>query len=357
MQEKKRFLNPLLPKKNYYGDKKDEYFFRYSYIPDKLPSVQKSIVSWSFWIGFIIIPFAFAIVFTILRVDRGETLTQFTENYPSFLLLSILFQVIIPLIAFAIIMTIDGARILFNGGIAFFLFYFLFNGFNYIIVVFLGLIRSGGGADISVVTLNIAGAYIQIVLEVLIAVGVFLTSKQLQYDFKRFFKSKKWWILLWAFVLFVASFIFSYIFSQISVSIENSIGQAGSANQNSINSLFGTRENPNIPGIISVILLSVFVAPFVEELATRHGIFSITSNKWRIFAVLASTIFFAGMHVTGGLDFYNIFSFLGVSIVLSVGFILLRRVFVYTWFAHMFFNTFTLFVILLTFFGDINLPF
>ena len=80
-------------------------------------------------------------------------------------------------------------------------------------------------------------------------------------------------------MLFVASFIFSYIFSQISVSIENSIGQAGSANQNSINSLFGTRENPNIPGIISVILLSVFVAPFVEELATRHGIFSITSNK------------------------------------------------------------------------------
>ena len=85
--------------------------------------------------------------------------------------------------------------------------------------------------------------------------------------------------------------------------------KAQSNNQAGINDVMTTWY-----GVEMVVILTVVVAPVLEELATRHALFQMLGSKWLGF--LGSWLFFAQMHIDGTNDWHHFLAYAGPSLVL-----------------------------------------
>ena len=157
--------------------------------------------------------------------------------------------------------------------------------------------------------LNVIALISQFICEAIAIFLIFAYDKKLWLKVKYFFKDGFYCFLVLGFL--IAANILNVIFN----GLKNLT--FFSANQNGLNQFYKTFLTTLIFGFMTIIL-----APLFEELTTRHGIYLLSSNKFLGF--LASSIYFAGMHVASFGDWENIISYLGASITLSLVFIIMN---------------------------------
>lgn len=87
-----------------------------------------------------------------------------------------------------------------------------------------------------------------------------------------------------------------------------------------------------LSGKIVLFIGTVLVIPFLEELATRQSIFSLSNNRW--LGLIVSTIFFATMHLEQSGDFHKILPYISASFVFSFLFIVSRENILYPTILH-----------------------
>ncbi|PPE06772.1 CPBP family intramembrane glutamic endopeptidase [Mesoplasma corruscae] len=105
------------------------------------------------------------------------------------------------------------------------------------------------------------------------------------------------------------------------------------SNQESLENLL--HNSSKIVVVFYLILLFAFtvvIAPFVEEIVIRDGIFTACGNKW--FGFVVSSLCFAMIHVFNDGDIQNIWIYLLPGIVLSATFIYTKGNVTYTWLIH-----------------------
>lgn len=91
-------------------------------------------------------------------------------------------------------------------------------------------------------------------------------------------------------------------------------------------------------------LSACIFAPIVEEIIFRKCIFAYFDKN--VYGIIASTIFFALIHVLSSLDFIHIFPYLVTGALFSVGYALSKRNIYVTIIAHMLVNTISFIVII-----------
>ncbi|MFU0252426.1 lysostaphin resistance A-like protein [Spiroplasma sp. Moj] len=218
---------------------------------------------------------------------------------------------------------ISGAQneIMRSGAIAFYYFYFIPNIIGLVIGTIVNQFHPSDSVKttINLLTLIIAGLVTIFILyrsSPLIFEKIKLTLKQ---DCKRLFVVCSISII----AVFSIHLFFVYLQSLITATTSN--------NQNNL--IKGLDKWWNIAFLF---IYTILIAPVVEELATRHGIFSLSGNKWLGF--VASTIFFAGMHVAGTGEWEHFIGYIGASLTLGMLFLIVNGNVTYTIIPHAGYN-------------------
>lgn len=218
---------------------------------------------------------------------------------------------------------ISGAQneIMRSGAIAFYYFYFIPNIIGLVIGTIVSQFHTFASfkTTINLLTLIIAGLVTIFIIyrsSPLVFEKIKLTLKQ---DYKRLF--------------FICSIVIIAVFSinLFFVYLQSLITRTPSNNQNNLIELLDKWWN-----IAFLFIYTILIAPIVEELATRNGIFSLSGNKWLGF--VASTIFFAGMHVAGTGDWEHFIGYIGASLTLGVIFLIVNGNVTYTIIPHAGYN-------------------
>lgn len=186
-------------------------------------------------------------------------------------------------------------------------------------------------------TVNLINLATQITVYIIAITLIFVFSPTLRLRFKKTCKENFPLILLVISLGFVAMFGLSFLFNKLDQLIN---GEGIPQNQESLNKM----KNTSV-GTVLLFFLTVTTAPFIEELACRHGIFSLSGNKWLAF--FTSVIYFAGIHVESAGDWNKILGYMGASLVLTLTFLYVRGNVTYVIFLHMLYNAFG-FIIVLT---------
>ena len=282
----------------------------------------------------LIILIAFVIGFIAAPLSVSALLT-FGEPVSSSWELSALF--IFPIAAFLIIFLVDSfnqSRLVRSGGFTFFLFYFFFNLFAPLVI--LPLINLFNISNIDKNTINV---YVQDVFELLICLFTFGFSRPLRSRVNKTINKKNILLISVIIIGFVAATLAALFFNWLNDFFDtvpskttSSHALAASDNQNSLNDLM--KNGASAPGVI---LLTIIIAPFTEELATRNGIFQIIKNRY--FAYLLSVLYFAAMHVSDNNQLDQILLYMGASIVLTTIFTISNYNVTYSILTHSFLNT------------------
>lgn len=119
-------------------------------------------------------------------------------------------------------------------------------------------------------------------------------------------------IILGSIIFAIINWLFSLIQQQITTSISD--------NQQSV----GVKVD-NVYSIIKSILISIIIAPIIEELVFRYLWFNFYENKWH--AILFTTIIFAFAHIQNTADWKHIISYLPLGIVNGTIFYLFKNVY------------------------------
>ena len=218
---------------------------------------------------------------------------------------------------------ISGAQneIMRSGAIAFYYFYFIPN----IIGLVIGTIANQFHPAVSVkTTINLLASIIAGLVTIFIlyrsSPSIFKKIKlTLKQDYKRILVVCPIGII----AIFSIHLLFVYLQSLITTTISN--------NQNNL--IVGLDKWWNI---VFLFIYTICIAPIVEELATRHGIFSLSGNKWLGF--VSSIIFFAGIHVAGTGDWEHIIGYIGASLTLGMLFLIVNGNVTYTIIPHAGYN-------------------
>ncbi|WP_425377777.1 CPBP family glutamic-type intramembrane protease [Spiroplasma endosymbiont of Polydrusus pterygomalis] len=212
-------------------------------------------------------------------------------------------------------------KIMRSGAIAFYYYYFIPN----LVGLVIGMITNQFHPTNSVrTTINLLTAIISRLITIIV---LFKTSQLLFEKIKLTFK-KDYIRLLLVSIIAIIVVIFVYLFFAY---IQTFITTLKSKNQDAL--VKGLDKWWNI---IILLIFSIIFAPITEELATRHGIFSLTGNKW--IGYVASIIFFTGMHVAGTGDWEHFIVYFGGGLALSSLFIVVNGNVTYTIIAHSGFN-------------------
>ncbi|WP_425380374.1 CPBP family intramembrane glutamic endopeptidase [Spiroplasma endosymbiont of Stenodema calcarata] len=200
------------------------------------------------------------------------------------------------------------SQIMRSGAIAFYYFYFIPN----LVGLLIGIIaRQFKPSASALTTINLLTSLIAGIITILI---IFKTSpfifKKIKLTFKQDYKR----VLLIGIIAISIAFLINFGFGMLQTLIT---GDDKSDNQTNL--VKGLDKWWNI---VILFIYSIFVAPIIEELACRHGIFSLTGNKWIAFG--SATIFFAGMHVNATGDWEHIIGYLGASLFLGILFIVVN---------------------------------
>ncbi|WHQ36793.1 type II CAAX endopeptidase family protein [Spiroplasma sp. SV19] len=214
---------------------------------------------------------------------------------------------------------INGAQsqIMRSGAIVFYYFYFIPNIVGLLIGIIANLFQPSASA---LTTINLLTSLIAAVVTLLIS---YKTSPFIFKKIKLTFKQDYQRLLLVSLVAIIVVFLFNFGFGWL----QSLITSSSSKNQDSL--IKGLDKWWNV---VILVIYTVFVAPIIEELACRHGIFSLRGNKWIGF--VASTIFFAGMHVSSTGDWEHIIGYLGAALALGMLFIIVNGNVTYNIIAH-----------------------
>ena len=295
----------------------------FGFIKPEKNTVADGVVLIAFVFGFLISPFIFSLIYTFYYSHEIQTYRLF-------------FMLILPLIAFTIIFLLDNLtskKLVKSGGFTFFLFFFMFNAlFPYIIFPLVDLISLPNSS------LNVIVTYLQIFFEIAITFFAFFFAKNMRRRCYRTYKFKPHQLFFVAtpvlfftlISIFITLFTSVHAFSRHATFNFSFLNFMASDNQNSLNSLFKTPA-----GTVAVLLLTLIVAPFTEELSTRQGIFQIIKNP--IWAGLSSVLFFAGVHVTT--DITQITSYLIPAFIFVIIYMVTYNNVTYTITAHSLYNS------------------
>ncbi|WP_338955339.1 CPBP family intramembrane glutamic endopeptidase [Spiroplasma endosymbiont of Polydrusus cervinus] len=222
-------------------------------------------------------------------------------------------------------------KIMWSGAIAFYYYYFIPN----LVGLVIGMITNQLHPTDSIrTTINLLTAIISRLITIIV---LFKTSPLLFEKIKLTFK-KDYIRLLLVSIIAIIFVIFVYLFFAY---IQTFITTLKSKNQDAV--VKGMDKSWNI---IILLIFSIIFAPITEELATRHGIFSLTGNKW--IGYVASIIFFTGMHVAGTGDWEHFIGYFGGGLALSSLFLVVNGNVTYTIIAHSGFNCIVAMLMLLT---------
>ncbi|WP_342252657.1 lysostaphin resistance A-like protein [Spiroplasma endosymbiont of Amphibalanus improvisus] len=215
-----------------------------------------------------------------------------------------------------------------NGAMAFYFFYYIPNAVALIFSLVLSLLGISEYSTTLLLTFSIIGDLVPLIM-CFVMMPIFKNKmiNTLKNDWKIFL------IAITAFIFL--TFILSSLFSEIQHIITPN---SNSNNQNDLTDLDSWWDK------ILLFILTIMVAPFIEEMATRHGIFALSSNRW--FAFFSSILFFAGMHITSSNDWTHIIGYLGGSIALTTCFMIARDNVTYSIFTHMGINLISYILIL-----------
>lgn len=278
-----------------------------------------------FFIIAIILPFLINIIVTYAHYIKPNTSDQ---HYLSQRFWLNLFSIICSLMMLIYLWAIYGRKFVSNGGLAF----FWMSIFMPIMVLIFSLIiqktifyqNSSEDNKFILDTIN------QMLAELISVIVILLTTKGLA---KRIINTyKDGWVFYVSVMVGMASiFAFNAIISLIPKlnTLFNSF--LTSSNQGELNKLLSS-----VTGIIVLGIFTLLIAPFMEELTTRNGIYTICGNKW--LGLVASTIYFAGMHVADYGDWQSIIDYIGPAFILSFLFLFSNGNVAYTITLHAFIN-------------------
>ncbi|AXK50784.1 CPBP family intramembrane glutamic endopeptidase [Spiroplasma alleghenense] len=138
-------------------------------------------------------------------------------------------------------------------------------------------------------------------------------------------------LLLVAAIGAASIFILSLIYGTISSAL--GFSQNNSENQESlVRPLTQGNLGSQILYIISLFVFTVIVAPLMEEIVFRDGVFTGASNRW--IGWIMSAVLFAYIHISATGDFEHLLEYLIAGIVLATAFNICRGNVTYTWFIH-----------------------
>ncbi len=253
---------------------------------------------WVFAIGAVFVPFLINIILTY-------SITHLSRLIP--MLISIFFASSV----LGYLLSRNGKSFFRNGGLAFFWMILFMPIITFILTIIIAhpIIShykwnaNPSSTDVNTNALGLE-TLMQVLAEIISIVGIFLLDKKL---WKRFINTYKdgWYFPIIVFLGTFGIYLLTFIFGLIPIS------SSSSNNQDSLNKL--------LDSVWTIILLGVFtilVAPVMEELTTRNGIFLLTGNKWLGF--VTASVYFAGMHVNQSGDWNNILDYLGAGIGLSL---------------------------------------
>ncbi len=118
-------------------------------------------------------------------------------------------------------------------------------------------------------------------------------------------------------------------------------GNTTSANQQTLNYALKSWYN-----IIALGVFTICIAPVLEEIAIRHGLFQLIGDP--VIAFVSSFFFFAQMHITATNDWPHIIGYLGGSLALCCSFVYFRYNVTYNIIIHATSNTIVFVIMLAT---------
>ncbi|AHF61277.1 hypothetical protein P344_05280 [Spiroplasma mirum ATCC 29335] len=265
----------------------------------------------------ILAPFFISILITYL----------FAKNPNAVLVMNIVNWIVVGVGCYFVLSRIQD-KLLRTGAIAFYYFYFIPNIITLIAGVILGILK--------VQTDTTANLVVSWIADVICIMILAKTSPYIFIKIKLTFKQNYKLLIPTVIIALIITFGFNYIFglAQAQITPGTSVNQA--------NLVAGLNKWWNV---VILAVYTIFTAPIIEELACRHGIFSLTGDKW--VSYFASIIYFAGMHVFQTGDWEHFVGYLGASIALASLFIIARGNVTYTIMTHALLNTVT-FILILT---------
>ncbi|MGH1411300.1 MAG: CPBP family glutamic-type intramembrane protease [Mycoplasma sp.] len=237
-------------------------------------------------------------------------------------LFTMILTMITTSLSFIALVILQG-NIILKTGYTFFAFFSLFMGpIIFMIMLLIGML--GFSNDDA----NIISIWVQVLGEIGAAVLGFYLFDNVRKQYKETiigFKNPKniGYYLMIVGGGFVSAYIITILFGKIGIT-QLSSNDGGNTNQNTIDKLL----KGSLAGAIPMVMLTTLVAPVLEELATREGIFAIFGNEkkswnWTIGAV-CSLLYFSNMHV-GSSDFKYIIDYMGTAIPLIGAYMLGNR--------------------------------
>ena len=190
------------------------------------------------------------------------------------------------------------------------------------------------------ITISIITIFIQAFTHIIVIFLVLYFSPELR---NRLFNTLGYNFLLVIITCAIAFFIFTNIDVIFKV-LKDFFEVEKSENQKFLENIF----NNNL-GKIAVFISAILVAPLIEELAMRHSLFMLSGNRW--LGLIFSTFYFAFMHVSGvnsnkEPELVNIFSYLGLSLVISLVFVISRENVAYSYILHLINNLLAMIILL-----------
>ncbi|WP_381415278.1 CPBP family intramembrane metalloprotease [Spiroplasma endosymbiont of Anurida maritima] len=209
-----------------------------------------------------------------------------------------------------------------TGAIGFYIFLFLGPVISFIISLVLGVINP----NLTSIPIEVNFS-VQIIAQIISIYFIFKASpqtlKRIKHTIKKQTKLLVVIVLLSGLIIILANVAFSQL--------DFLINKKTSSNQESL--LQGLNKWWNM---VLMFILVVLVAPVIEELATRHGIFTLCGNEW--LSLLASTLFFAGMHIQATGEWNHLLAYIAPGFLLGLLFIFVNGNVTYAIFAHSFIN-------------------
>ncbi len=271
--------------KNYI--KKSQRIFSKDNIVDIEPFIM-----WSALIVGIILPFFFHIIYSIPGV--GGTFNE---------LLMVCSTIIFPPVALSIISYRYFSQVLDTGIWLLFLYQ--------PIISIIGDIVSSVGGNLGYTNFFLI---VSVLVPFLLLVATFYGSPSLREHFLEFKKN----IVIMAAIWFVGIIIiFALYFSLAEIYTVCKVN-TDVANQDRLAIL-----KNSVYGIIVLFFSSVIIAPFIEEICYRFGIFNVLNNEW--FAIFVSAIFFASLHIGGSSEWVMLPMYLPMALISAISYYFTRN--------------------------------
>lgn len=259
-------------------------------------------IGFVFLLTSIFVPILIDALFAIIYSNKAES--------PSINSLRLLLRLAIIIIPGIIIGSKVGfGRSLKSGGAAFYIYVITQN----VIGFFLGGIVVALFKGLSADTNNLILAILNIIADLLPLIFILLFCDYFIHKWKLIWKFNRKRFLIFTPLAIAFAILMNLAFGYL----QGLISPGESANQQTINNIMNTWYNTLLIGILTII-----IAPLVEEMAMRHGIFTLSGNP--MLGWIASCLFFAELHISSSNNWSHIIAYLGGGLALTTIFVVFQ---------------------------------